>query len=93
MAQTLAPFETSTFPSMLLWLAIAVASYVAETGDVSVLALEIAIGPEGGFSPDELQACQLTGFQRIGLGPRILRTETAAVVVCALLLYEAGDLG
>jgi 16S rRNA (uracil1498-N3)-methyltransferase len=52
----------------------------------------ILIGPEGGFSDDEVrQACE-HGVLPIGLGPRILRTETAAMVMPALILHELGDL-
>jgi len=56
-------------------------------------ALSVFIGPEGGLSPEEAAAGREAGLRPISLGPRILRTETAAIVVCALLLYEAGDLG
>ncbi len=55
--------------------------------------LAVFIGPEGGLSPAEAAAGREAGLLPVSLGPRILRTETAAVVVCALLLYEAGDLG
>ena len=37
----------------------------------------LALGPEGGFIPDELAAIERIGFQPVRLGPRILRTETA----------------
>ena len=40
----------------------------------------IAIGPEGGFSPDEVELAQQLGWHRMELGPRILRVETAAIV-------------
>lgn len=55
--------------------------------------VSVFIGPEGGISPQEAAAGREAGLEPISLGPRILRTETAAIVVCALLLYEAGDLG
>jgi 16S rRNA (uracil1498-N3)-methyltransferase len=42
-----------------------------------------AIGPEGGFTDEELTAA--TGWQRISLGPRILRIETAAIALAAWL--------
>jgi 16S rRNA (uracil1498-N3)-methyltransferase len=53
---------------------------------------EIAIGPEGGFSPEELEAFALVGFERIGLGPRVLRTETAAIAALTWLQARFGDL-
>jgi 16S rRNA (uracil1498-N3)-methyltransferase len=43
----------------------------------------IASGPEGGLAPDELD--QLTGFTPLGLGPRVLRAETAPIVAVALI--------
>lgn len=42
-------------------------------------------GPEGGLSDDELQAADAAGFRALSLGPRILRTETAAPVAVAML--------
>ena len=42
-------------------------------------------GPEGGMSDDELQAADTAGFRALSLGPRILRTETAAPVAIAML--------
>jgi 16S rRNA (uracil1498-N3)-methyltransferase len=56
-------------------------------------AVDIAIGPEGGFSAEELAAFALAGFLRAGLGPRILRTETAAIAALAWLQARHGDLG
>jgi len=51
-----------------------------------------AIGPEGGFSPEETDLAVKAGFQTGGLGPRILRAETAAIAVCTLLQHCFGDL-
>ena len=45
----------------------------------------IAIGPEGGFHPNELEQASARQFQQIGLGKTILRTETAAVVAVSRL--------
>jgi 16S rRNA (uracil1498-N3)-methyltransferase len=42
-----------------------------------------AIGPEGGFTADELDAAERLGFQRVALGPHILRIETAAIAIAA----------
>lgn len=54
--------------------------------------LALFIGPEGGFSHTELDTAQKAGCLPIHLGPRILRTETAATVAAALILYELGQL-
>jgi 16S rRNA (uracil1498-N3)-methyltransferase len=55
-------------------------------------AVEIAIGPEGGFSPEELEAFRIAGFVRVALGPRILRTETAAIAALTWLQTRFGDM-
>jgi 16S rRNA (uracil1498-N3)-methyltransferase len=51
------------------------------------------LGPEGGFSPAEVEAAVAEGFLTAGLGPRILRAETAATTAAALLQFLFGDLG
>lgn len=48
-------------------------------------------GPEGGFAPDEERAAQQAGFHPVRLGPRVLRTETAAVAALAALQALWGD--
>lgn len=53
---------------------------------------QIAIGPEGGFTPDELEAFDLSAFSRVRLGPRVLRTETAAIAAIAVLQARFGDM-
>ena len=60
-------------------------------GDAIVDA-EIAIGPEGGFAPDELEAFRVAGFSQVGLGPRVLRTETAAIAAVVWLQARFGDI-
>jgi 16S rRNA (uracil1498-N3)-methyltransferase len=52
----------------------------------------IAIGPEGGFAPEELEAFDLSAFSRVGLGPRVLRTETAAIAAIVVLQARFGDM-
>ena len=47
----------------------------------------VVIGPEGGFSNDEAAHAREAGAHLISLGPRILRTETAALVVVGILNY------
>lgn len=53
----------------------------------------VVIGPEGGFSPQEVGAMTGAGFIPVSLGPRILRSETAGAAALAILLYQFGDLG
>jgi 16S rRNA (uracil1498-N3)-methyltransferase len=52
----------------------------------------LVIGPEGGFAPDEIARAQQRGIEPIGLGPRILRAETAAVVLLTLVAAVLGEL-
>jgi len=52
----------------------------------------IAIGPEGGFAPEELEAFELSAFSRLRLGPRVLRTETAAIAAIVVLQARFGDM-
>ncbi len=57
-----------------------------QTDSVSIL-----IGPEGGFCPSEIDMAIKQDFKQIKLGPRTLRTETAAVVACGALQTIWGD--
>jgi len=52
---------------------------------------EILIGPEGGFSPTEVEAAGRARVTTAGLGPRILRSETVAVAAAAVILSRSGD--
>jgi 16S rRNA (uracil1498-N3)-methyltransferase len=54
--------------------------------------LLLVIGPEGGFTSDEVGAARRAGFQSVRLGMRILRTETAAVAAVSLAQFLWGDL-
>jgi 16S rRNA (uracil1498-N3)-methyltransferase len=62
-------------------------------GNPSAAEIFIAVGPEGGFSLKENHLLSEKGFISIHLGPRVLRTETAAAVLTAILLYEFGEMG
>ncbi|MDQ3038184.1 MAG: 16S rRNA (uracil(1498)-N(3))-methyltransferase [Pseudomonadota bacterium] len=53
----------------------------------------VAVGPEGGWSPQDLDHLAAAGFGGVRLGPRILRTETAGLVAIAGLQLLHGDLG
>ncbi|OIZ99691.1 16S rRNA (uracil(1498)-N(3))-methyltransferase [Rickettsiella grylli] len=52
----------------------------------------LCIGPEGGWSLNELDSAQKMGFQAMKMGPRVLRSETAGVVAMSLLQGLYGDL-
>ena len=56
-------------------------------------AASIFIGPEGGFERSEIELARERGARVIGLGVRILRSETAAVVLTAIAMRELGELG
>jgi len=55
--------------------------------------LATLIGPEGGLAPGEIQQVADLGWQRIRLGPRILRSDTAPVAALAVIQTMIGDLG
>jgi 16S rRNA (uracil1498-N3)-methyltransferase len=48
----------------------------------------LLVGPEGGFSEEEVGEAERAGFVRAGLGKRILRVETAAVAALAMVTYH-----
>lgn len=52
----------------------------------------LLIGPEGGLSDNELYLSSERGFSTVSLGPRVLRTETAALASIAILQAQYGDL-
>ena len=58
-----------------------------------VESLLLLIGPEGGLSADEVAEAARNGFQSVGLGKRILRTETAALAALSLVQFLWGDMG
>jgi 16S rRNA (uracil1498-N3)-methyltransferase len=55
--------------------------------------LLLLVGPEGGFTSEEVARAGAAGARRVSLGPRILRAESAGVVALALAQYLFGDLG
>ena len=54
--------------------------------------IRLVIGPEGGFSEQEMALTTAAGFNGIQLGPRVLRTETAALTAISALQLQFGDL-
>lgn len=80
--------EPSTVPLRLL---------LSPTGEAGLSALtpagavEVLIGPEGGFTDNEIAGAMLAGYRPLRTGPRVLRTETAGPAVLAALQARWGD--
>jgi 16S rRNA (uracil1498-N3)-methyltransferase len=55
--------------------------------------VELLVGPEGGLEDGEREAALAAGYRACRLGPRVLRSETAAIAAIAVLQAVAGDLG
>jgi 16S rRNA (uracil1498-N3)-methyltransferase len=62
-------------------------------GHERLATIALIVGPEGGLTPEETAQGEAYGFRPVGLGERILRTETASLVAVALLQHRFGDLG
>lgn len=60
--------------------------------DAPASSLDLLIGPEGGLSDIETEMLLDAGFEAVSLGPRVLRTETAALAAVAILQAKWGDL-
>ena len=71
---------------------------LAPTGKLNARDLSLSghatllVGPEGGLSPDEQELAISTGFEQVRMGPRVLRTETAAIAALTILQHDYGDL-
>ena len=57
------------------------------------LSIALLVGPEGGFDAGEIRTAEQCGFLPCRLGPRVLRTESAALAMLAALQFTLGDLG
>jgi 16S rRNA (uracil1498-N3)-methyltransferase len=62
-------------------------------GQGSLKKIMLVLGPEGGFTEQEIEMVRQDGFAMAGLGPRILRAETATVAACTLIQFLYGDMG
>ena len=60
---------------------------------VATVSMLVLIGPEGGWSKDEVQIADQAGIHPITLGPPILRAETAAIATISILQSRLGNLG
>lgn len=91
------PFETalqqaqSAALALMPWEAAKSGSLKTILADHLAKSVAVFIGPEGGFADDETAAAAEAGVKIVTLGPRILRSETAALVVCTAILYQLGE--
>ncbi|PKF51638.1 16S rRNA (uracil(1498)-N(3))-methyltransferase [Enterovibrio nigricans] len=69
------------------------AKYSINTLPQPVNRVRLLIGPEGGLSTEEIERTREFGFEETLLGPRVLRTETAALTAITALQVRFGDLG
>ncbi len=65
-------------------------NWQAEAADSD--AVSLLVGPEGGITKEEAEAAQARGWLPVSLGPRVLRSETAAIAAAALVMHIAGEL-
>ena len=65
----------------------------AQEAKSEIKTIILLIGPEGGFSHEEVEMAVEAGFTPVSLGSRILRTETATIVALSILQYEFGQMG
>lgn len=54
--------------------------------------ISIIVGPEGGFTDQEIEIFRKWGHDTVGLGRRILRTETASISALSIIMYELGEM-
>ena len=80
---TLIPWEEEAEQSL---------SSILRAAEQPPFSINLFIGPEGGFTSQEVAQAQRYGAVPITLGPRILRAETAGLVAATAILYEFGDL-
>lgn len=62
-------------------------------GRIEARRIGVTIGPEGGWTAEELRSAEQAGCRIVGFGPRVLRAETAAIAALAIVQFERGDLG
>ena len=66
-------------------------SMLTKLKEKSGFKIAVIIGPEGGIDESEIELCKQNCFTTVTLGKRILRTETAPLVISSNILYELED--
>jgi len=87
--QLLADYHDSVTPRIIMQPGSTASLKAVDIGDGEII---VMVGPEGGFSDIEYENAAVAGFRPVGFGPRVLRTETAALAVIAALQTLYGDL-
>jgi 16S rRNA (uracil1498-N3)-methyltransferase len=72
--------------------ALRLAEALREIGKPPPTAVSLFVGPEGGYTPQEVAVARSAGAQVVSLGPRVLRAETASPVFAALVLFHLGEM-
>lgn len=83
-------------PSLILWegeKSTGLASTLKSPEFDKVTSISVFVGPEGGFTPTEIELANQYGIVSVGLGNRILRAETAGLAAISAIMYEKGELG
>jgi len=78
-------------PAMIAWEGERSTSLLTALQELGGNELTLFIGPEGGFTTEEVDAARSLGIVPVSLGPRILRTETAAIVASALAIFVTAN--
>ena len=90
--------ENVQLPAIIPWETKTVTGLKAALGQLRTkgwdgMSLSIFIGPEGGFTRDEICYARERGLKPVSLGKRILRAETAGIATAAVVFYELGCIG
>lgn len=83
--------NTTTIRLVAEPMTVPLSTYLAQHFTPQVTEVVIAVGPEGGFAPNETEWFGTHGWQRVSLGPHILRVETAAIAGCSLLIHYSAN--
>jgi len=88
--------RSSTGPSLILWEGERIAGLkdvLQPLNESNPVSINVFVGPEGGFSIQEIELARASGIIPTSMGGRILRAETAGLVASTALLYEFGEMG
>ena len=84
----LASFLAEASDAVTKWIAHPDGEVIASGSNAAVDAATLLIGPEGGWTQDEIEEAITAGYQKISLGKRIYRIETAAVYLASKLIQD-----